>query len=122
MRKVEFQYWIYPVKKDISQGRSVNTGTGHFSEPQEGLFHGWGYETHEDANSIAMDSIALVEHSGTGQMYKVIPSKLRFVEVHNGFDILKKEVHDILRKVTGKTTKNDDLTIILEAMEKLEGV
>jgi hypothetical protein len=79
MRKVEFQYWIYPVKKDISQGRSVDTGTGHFSEPQEGLFHGWGYQVHEDANNIVADSVALVECCKTGQMYNVTPSRMKFI-------------------------------------------
>lgn len=81
MRKVIFEYWILAVKTQTEPNKpSVSIpGTGCFSEPQSGYFHQWGYELHEDANSIAMDSVAIVEHCTTGNVHLVQPGKMRFI-------------------------------------------
>lgn len=72
MRKVSYSRWIHTIKDDPN--------TGKFSNEQPGIFHGWGYEIHEDKNSIAMESVALVEDINTGHMHKVDPNKMRFMQ------------------------------------------
>ncbi len=81
MRKVIFEYWITPIRTSTEPGKPSETkpGTGCFSEPQSGYFHQWGYEAHEDANSLAMESIAIVEHCTTGHVHSVAPQRMRFV-------------------------------------------
>ena len=78
MRKVIYEYWI-PSRKVMPTGGS-EPGTGCFSGQQSGYFHGWGQELHEDGNSIASETIALIEDCTTGHMHKVYPHKMRFVQ------------------------------------------
>lgn len=80
MRKVSFQYWIFPTKKQISQGREVEIKAGHWSEPKEGWFLGWGNEVHQDINNIVPESVAIVEDINTGQVHKVDPNKMKFIQ------------------------------------------
>lgn len=108
MRKVIFQYWIFPIREADENNRNGKTkeGTGCFSEPQSGYFHGWGYECHEDANSVAMESVALVEHCTTGYMHNVQPEKMRFVTPpetkDNWYKEFKKDSHvnDVVPYIT----------------------
>lgn len=67
-----YQRWIPSIKDDPQ--------TGKFSDVGSGYFHGWGYEVHEDANSIAMESVAIVEDIDTGYVHKVDPNRMRFME------------------------------------------
>jgi hypothetical protein len=83
MRKVMYQVWIPRKTQPIAGGTTgmeTVPGTSCFSEPKSGLFHGWGYESQEDANSMVMDSIAIVEDITTGVVYNVPPTKVRFVQ------------------------------------------
>jgi hypothetical protein len=115
MRKVIFRYWI-PAEKEVGQFKPKE-GTGCFSHKTSGFFHCWGYEVHEDGNSVASESVAIVESVDTGHIWKVQPERIRFVQppetrVHKNEKLIGEEA--FTREEIGK-----DLDIAVSRVELL---
>ena len=99
MRKVMYRYWIPAQKKDPQvNGYQNNTkdGTGCYSDTFSGFFHGWGYESHEDSNSMVMSSVAMVEDITSGQIHKIDPERMRFMQPETREHSSEKKVDSLI--------------------------
>lgn len=82
MRKVLISKYI-PIEYTILGGVKVRvSGTGCWGPLEvEGLFHQWGVESTDGGESVATDTVAIIELKD-GTVRLMPPSKIRFVDYY----------------------------------------
>lgn len=82
MRKVLFSEHI-PVEYVTLGGNKVRvSGTGCWGPlAVEGVFHQWGFESTDGGESVATDTVAIIELKD-GTVKLMPPSKIRFVDYY----------------------------------------
>lgn len=80
MRKVIFKRYIQGAWEQKDGFRIKKEGTGCWGAMNNnGFFHQWGYESEEAGESVATNSVAIIENPD-GTVETVSPSSMKFVE------------------------------------------
>ena len=86
MRKVMFQYFI-PAEYEQKEGGGFDKtkmlpGTNVWSDHTPGIFHTWGSEStgSDNGESVATDTVAIIENVITGKCHQIAVSRMRFVQ------------------------------------------
>lgn len=82
MRNVLIKRWIPIEYERTAHGHQTRkVGTGQYSKEYEipGKFHQWGSEVEEGENSVAANTVAIIELSD-GTVTTVLPHNFQFIE------------------------------------------
>jgi len=71
---------VRPVKDGKTVYSQWEPGTNCYIEPREGIFHEWGKEACEAGDTIASNTVAIVEDPADGKCYMVEVNKIQFIK------------------------------------------